>query len=236
MELLASATVSTVHKDRILTESKPASAIGTLQQSIVTTQKVCSAEKIKLKKLRNEWRKKSSALKSEIDSLNNRSNVGDETRNYKKVESLRQAVTKCEQQISELSSQWEQLYSDENNVDEKYLDEKRRYEVALRDFNKHQNKNKSELSKEQSKLNSLISDLAQLTQKKEKLNKKKEKIGADILQLLADIESLKDQEIQFRIEERKNRVEQRSEKYKLITADVKKYEKLLKNEYQKSYA
>ncbi|KAH3667463.1 hypothetical protein OGAPHI_003112 [Ogataea philodendri] len=226
-ELLANATVSTIHKNRTLTESKHSTPLATLQESVVTTQAAIEQEKLKLKKLKTFWRKRSSALKAEIEALNSRSNFSDEMRNYKKVESLRQAVTKSEGEISYLSKEAERLYTEQSGVDEQYLDEKRAFDGEMRLIQTFETNFWKNLEKEKAKIESLEAERVPLVQKKEKLLVKRSRIANDVKKLEQEISRLKTQEIRYRQEQRSVRTGQRAEKHRLVMNDVYKFEKQL---------
>ncbi|QPG75909.1 hypothetical protein FOA43_003295 [Brettanomyces nanus] len=221
----AATTVSTVHKNRTLTESKPSTPLATLQESVVTTQNAIDREKAKLKKLKNDWRKRSTALKSEIENLNNRSNMADESRNYKKVESLRQAVAKLDIEVSNLSKRFEEIYAQQTEVDEKYLDEKRTYDSELRCHKSFQEEHDEKIKDHEKKIKDLTLEKKQLLQKKDKLNQKKNRIQKDIEDMETEIEELKKKEIIWRQTQRKERSDKREQKYLLLMSDINKYEK-----------
>ncbi|KAG7914693.1 hypothetical protein KL927_004362 [Ogataea polymorpha] len=228
-ELLAVATVSTIHKHRILTESKHSSPLATLQESVVTTQAAIEREKMKLKKLKTDWRKRSAALKAEIESLNSRPTFTDETRNYKKVESLRQAVAKSEREISKLSKEAEYLYTQQSEVDERYLDTKRAYDSEMRLLQAFENAHFENLETEKARIAALEAERAPLVQKKEKLMQKKERIANDVKRLELEIEQLKTAEVRLRQEHRSIRAGQRAEKHRVIMNEISRFEKQLQH-------
>ncbi|KAF6009608.1 hypothetical protein HII12_003154 [Brettanomyces bruxellensis] len=148
----ASTTVGTIHQNRTLTESKHSTPLTTLQESVVTTQNAIDREKAKIKKLKGDWRKRSTALKNEIENLNNRANIIDESRNYKKVESLRQAVAKLDIEVSDVSKKSEEIFAKHTEIGEKYLDAKRNYESEGRHLAAFKRKRKILLRKKVSEL------------------------------------------------------------------------------------
>ncbi|VEU20799.1 DEKNAAC101727 [Brettanomyces naardenensis] len=228
----ATTTVSTIHKNRTLTESKPSTPLATLQESVVTTQNAIDREKAKLKKLKTDWRKRSTALKAEIESLNNRSNISDESRNYKKVESLRQAVAKLDVEVSNLSKRFEEFYAQQTEVDEKFLDQKRTYESEVRFYKSFEEDYEKKVQEQQDIIKDVTTERNQLLQKKDKLQQKKDRIQNDIDVIERDIEELKTREISLRRGQRKERGDKRERKYLLLMSDINKYENQLKSGFR----
>ncbi|OWB62321.1 hypothetical protein B5S29_g3245 [[Candida] boidinii] len=233
LELLAITTISTIHKDMTLTQSKPSSPLSTLQESLVTTNEAIVRERGKLKKLKNDWRKRSSTLKSEIDLLNKRTTIGDESRNYKKVSSLRQAVSKSEEENSKIELNLQEIYNKETEFDEKYLDEKRKYENELRILTSFENEYNKKIDEFLNKIKLIENDKNQLLLKKEKLINKKSKILNDIERIKKEINELKLNEIKFRENNREIRSNTRTQKFKVLSTDINRIEKELTNEYKK---
>ncbi|OUM53214.1 hypothetical protein BVG19_g2479 [[Candida] boidinii] len=233
LELLAITTISTIHKDMTLTQSKPSSPLLTLQESLVTTNEAIVRERGKLKKLKNDWRKRSSTLKTEIDLLNKRTTIGDESRNYKKVSSLRQAVSKSEEENSKIELDLQELYNKETEFDEKYLDEKRKYEKELRILTSFENEYNKKMDEFLNKIKSIENDKNQLLLKKEKLINKKSKILNDIERIKKEINELRSNEIKFRENNREIRSNTRTQKFKVLSTDINRIEKELTNEYKK---
>lgn len=225
---LTTTTVSTVFQNKTVTESNISSPLSTLQRSVVTTQEAIEREKARLKKLKSDWRKKSSQLKAEIENLNNRSTFSDESRNYKKLDSLRQTVAKSDIEIANLSKRSEELRLLQTEIEEKYLDAKRLYETEVRSFSKFQNDCKNSTVEEEKKIESLRSEKSQLLVKKEKNISKKLRIHHDVELLSNELETLKKTEVALRVERRKFRSIQREEKYKLLVKDIKNFEKQLR--------
>lgn len=225
---LTTTTVSTVFQNKTVTESNISSPLATLQRSVVTTQEAIEREKTRLKKMKTDWRKKSSQIKSEIENLNNRSNFSDESRNYKKLDSLRQTVAKSDIEIANLSKKSEEISLLQTEIEEKYLDAKRLYETELRSFTKFENDSKNEILNQEKKLKSLALEKSQLLVKKEKIISKKLRIHHDVELLTNELETLRKTEISLRIERRKIRSVQREEKYKLLVNDIKKIERQLR--------
>lgn len=221
----ATTTVSTIHKNITLTESKPATPITTLQQSVITTQNAIDREKAKLKKLKTDWKKRSSSLKIEIEKLNNRSNVTDEGRNYKKVDSLRQAVAKLDLEASNISKKFEEVYAHQTETNEKYLDERRRYDSQLRYFNSFQDEHTKKVGVQEERIHKLTAEYNQLQQKNVRLTQKKNKIVADINDINDSMVKSKGNEINWRQTQRKDRSAKRHQKYLLLVSDIEKYEK-----------
>ncbi|GME73449.1 unnamed protein product [[Candida] boidinii] len=216
-----------------LTQSKPSSPLLTLQESLVTTNEAIVRERGKLKKLKNDWRKRSSTLKTEIDLLNKRTTIGDESRNYKKVSSLRQAVSKSEEENSKIELDLQELYNKETEFDEKYLDEKRKYEKELRILTSFENEYNKKMDEFLNKIKSVENDKNQLLLKKEKLINKKSKILNDIERIKKEINELKSNEIKFRENNREIRSNTRTQKFKVLSTDINRIEKELTNEYKK---
>lgn len=225
---LTTTTVSTVFQNKTVTESNVSSPLATLQRSVVTTQEAIEREKARLKKMKTDWRKKSSQIKSEIENLNNRSNFSDESRNYKKLDSLRQIVAKSDIEVTSLSKKSEETRLLQTEIEEKYLDAKRLYETELRSFNKFENDNKNSIMALEKGIKSLLSEKNQLLVKKEKVISKKLRIHHEVELLTNELKSLKKTEIALRVERRKFRSIQRDEKYKLLINDIKKIERQLR--------
>lgn len=225
---LTTTTVATVFQNKTVTESNISSPLTTLQRSVVTTQEAIEREKARLKKMKTDWRKKSSQIKSEIENLNNRSNFSDESRNYKKLDSLRQIVAKSDIEVTNLSKKSEETRLLQTEVEEKYLDAKRLYETELRSFNKFENDSKNSIMALEKNIKSLLSEKNQLLMKKEKVISKKLRIHHEVELLTNELKSLKKTEIALRVERRKFRSIQREEKYKLLINDIKKIERQLR--------
>ncbi|KAG0682303.1 hypothetical protein C6P40_001911 [Pichia californica] len=232
---LTTTTVSTVFQNKTVTESNISSPLATLQRSVVTTQEAIEREKARLKKMKADWRKRSSQLKSEIENLNNRSNFSDESRNYKKLDSLRQNVAKSDIEVATLSKKSEEVRLLQTEVEEKYLDAKRLYETEYRSFNKFENESKNSIMKQEKNIKSLLSEKNQLLMKKEKIISKKLRIHHDVELLTNELKTLKKTEIALRVERRKFRSIQREEKYKLLVNDIKKIEKQLRGRTMNTY-
>lgn len=232
---LTTTTVSTVFQNKTVTESNISSPLTTLQRSVVTTQEAIEREKARLKKLKSDWRKKSSQIKSEIENLNNRSNFSDESRNYKKLDSLRQTVAKSDIEVTNLSKKSEEARLLQTEIEEKYLDAKRLFETELRAFNKLENERTTSINHEEKKIKALMSEKNQLLLKKEKIISKKLRINHDVELLTNELQTLKKTEIALRVERRKFRSIQREEKYRLLVNDIKKIERQLKGKNINSF-
>ena len=225
---LTTTTVSTIFENKTVTESSTSSPLATLQRSVVTTQEAIDREKARLKKLKNEWKKKSSQIKNEIDNLNNRSNLSDESRNYKKLDSLRQAIVKFDSDISTISRKSEETRILQIEVEEKYHEMRRKFENETRLFKKFDEECRNKLSMEEDKISTLLSEKNQLLVKKERIISKKLRIHHDVELINNEIESLKKMEISLRVERRKIKSIQREEKFKLLIKDIKNVEKQLR--------
>jgi hypothetical protein len=229
LSLLTSITVSTTYQDKTVTQNTVSSPLRTLQQSIIFTQQVIEREKAIIKKIKGDWKKKSMQIKNEIDSLNNRSNLSDESRNYKKLDSLRQMVVKSNTEIDNLSKKLEEVRLSQAKIEEMYLNVKRLYENESRVFNKYIEEIRKSAEYEEKKIKALRSEKNQLLVKKDKIVSKKLRIHHDVEILGNELETLKKTEISLRVEKRKIRSIQREEKYKLLVKDIKNYEQQLKS-------
>lgn len=217
---LTTTTVSTVFQNKIVTESTSSSPLSTLQRSVVTTQEAIEREKARLKKLKSDWKKKAAQLKADIENLNSRNKPSDESRNYKKLDSLRQAITKSDTEAALLSKEGERVRLLQTELEENFMEAKRHHEVVLRLYNKAQNDAKVEVSKIESKISASRAEKNQLLIKKEKIISKKLRIHHDVELLNNELESLRKTEIALRVERRKIRSIQREEKYNLLVKDI----------------
>ena len=232
---LTTTTVSTIFENKTVTESTTSSPLATLQRSVVTTQEAIEREKARLKKLKSDWRKKSSQMKTDIENLNNRNNPSDESRNYKKLDSLRQTVVKSEKEIATLSKKAEEVRLLQTEVEEKHLDVKRLHETELRYYKQCREDYESSIAKNEEHIKSLRNEKAQLLSKKEKTATKKLRVHNEVELLNAELESMKKTEIALRIESRKFRSIQREEKYKLLVRDIQNFEKQLRSKSLGAY-
>jgi len=223
----ASTTVGTVHQNRTLTESKHSTPLTTLQDSVVTTQNAIDREKAKIKKLKGDWRKRSTALKNEIENLNNRSNIIDESRNYKKVESLRQAVAKLDIEVSDVSKKSEEIFAKHTEIGEKYLVAKRNYESESRHLAAFKEEKNKVVEKEGVRITKVTGEKDQLSLKREKLLQRKTNLENVIKDIQVSIEKLKEKEIKYRQDGRKKRSKEREQKYLLLLSDINKFEKTM---------
>lgn len=223
----ASTTVGTIHQNRTLTESKHSTPLTTLQESVVTTQNAIDREKAKIKKLKGDWRKRSTALKNEIENLNNRANIIDESRNYKKVESLRQAVAKLDIEVSDVSKKSEEIFAKHTEIGEKYLDAKRNYESEGRHLAAFKKEKENIIEKEGVRITRVTGERDQLLQKKDKLLQRRTNLENEIKDIHLCIDDLKQKEIENRRNQRKKRSKEREQKYLLLLSDINKFEKTM---------
>lgn len=188
---MSTIVVSTIYKDRTVTESLKPSPIKTMQKSVTTSKEAIEREKIKLKKIKTEGRKRTSNLKTEIESLNNRPNQTDESRNYKKLENLRGSVLKIDNSITELSREHDKIESKQIEIDEAYMDAKRDYDDELRHFKLSQKQFHNSVDKLGQQVEKLKADKVLLLNKKEKILNKKVRIEKDIETTQDDFLSVK---------------------------------------------
>lgn len=177
---LSTNTVSTIFKDRLVSEGIIQSPITTMQNSIITTQDSIEREKVKLKKLKTDWRKKSTQLKSEIENLNSRLNQNDESRNYKKLENLRSSIVQIDSNVTNLSKELEIISLQQIEIDESHHELKRKFENELRFFTVAEREFHQDIDDLKSKVTNLKLERDQMDTKIDKVIKKKHKFQHEI--------------------------------------------------------
>lgn len=228
----ATTTVSTIHQNSTLTESKPSTPLATLQESVVTTQNAIDREKAKLKKLKADWKKRGQALKAEIENSNNRGSIGDESRYYKKVESLRQTVARYDRQEVELSKRFEEMYAIQSEVDERYLDERHSFEAELRAYKAYEADHTKKSQKQSSRIKELKTEEDSLLQKRTRLEQKKSRVQRDIDQADRLIEEIGNRMMRSLSQQRKERTDCRQQQQDLLKAEIDLYESRLKTDFE----
>lgn len=225
---LTTTTVSTVFKNKVITGSSVTSPLKTLQESVQYNLTLVDNEFEKLKNAKAAWKKELQQIKNEIESLNNRANTSDESRQYKKLDNLRVTVSKIDKEIQELRKNTENYSNELDIVEEKYKETQRKYEIESRNFTKFQQENKNKSAGQESKIEGLRAEKNQLLVKKEKVISKKLRIHHDVELLDNELETMKKTEIALKIEKRKIRTLKREEKYNLLVKDINQFEQQLK--------
>lgn len=177
---LSTNTISTVFENRLVTDGVIQSPITTMQNSITTTQEAISREKIKLKKLKTDWRKRCTQLKSEIESLNSRSTQTDESRNYKRLDNLRGSISQIEKRLNSVSQKLDEITLEEIEIDDIHHEVKKQFDNKMRFFQVSENEFNQEIELMQDQINNLMSENSQIDTKIEKLINKKLKFQSDV--------------------------------------------------------
>ncbi|CDK28569.1 unnamed protein product [Kuraishia capsulata CBS 1993] len=236
--LLAKCTVSTVSKNVTLTQSKKATPLSTLQESLLTTNANVNREKLKLKKFRKEYSKRIHVIKNEIEVLKKKlySNDKSDERNYRKILSLRQTLTKLDQDNSLIEEEFMTLFSRETELNEQYLDGKRRFETELRPLQVFEAEFNSKIEETTTTVESLEATRAQLLQKREKLVGRKERLSKEVAKIEDKLESFKTDDIAARRAHRQERAEKRQQKLNAFAWEITKMERSSTNVVGENYS
>jgi len=191
--------------------SKVLSPLITLQESLITTNDNLVKEKLKLKKTRKEISKKLSSYKVDIEKLKlniSHSDKNDE-KNYKRVMSLRTTVKQVEEDFGKLEKDTSEIETKENEINEIYLVEKRKFETLSRNFSNFKNQFNEKLNVKRTALSNLNNEIDSLNAKKEKLVNKLEKLKSDVISIDKELEDFYKTDLSKRLNSRSKRIERR---------------------------
>ncbi|ODV98321.1 hypothetical protein PACTADRAFT_185198 [Pachysolen tannophilus NRRL Y-2460] len=226
-ELLCHSIISTTSNNSMLIHSKKSTPLDTLQQSLATTNNNLNREKLKLKKQKKDYSKKIHSYKSEIEILKKKLSNNDKSdeRNFRKICFLRQTLTSLEQEYSKINDEILNIYNIENELHEKYLQEKKIFDKQFRKLTSFENDYNMKKNLKLNKILSLQNDLSTLNAKNEKLIKKKLKIVEELDALQEYINNLKIEDVEFRLSKRKDRESNRAKSLNKFGLEISKLEK-----------
>lgn len=206
--------------------SKVLSPLITLQESLITTNDNLVKEKLKLKKTRKEISKKINSYKQDIEILKGKISNSDKNdeKNYKKVMSLRISVKQVEEDFTKIEQETSEIELRENEINEIYLVEKRKFETNSRNFTNFKNQFNDKLSIKRQTLSDLNSDIDFANSKKEKLINKLTKLQNDIVNIDKELEGIFKSDLSKRLNLRAKRKEKRSSLLNEFKKEIDKIE------------